>query len=221
MNESSANAVLDTDEASSDGEGDNIMSVDQEEELNPQAVPNNDTDMEDDNSEVNPLRRLVVKAVLDAMSIMEKSGSSINTFEEILDYGKTMLFTGLCENVDVDILTSIWPKNWLEVQTLLKEEGFSNPTEYYICICREEKETKRNGKVTKKYHYSRKWSIMESKDEVCSHCGKCGYIKYYYLGLSEIVKNWFKSKSMCQKMLSHWKEKEHWLNRDTSWPLKK
>lgn len=26
---------------------------------------------------------------------------------------------------------------------------------------------------------------------------------------------------MCKKMLSHWQEREHWLKRKTSWPLKK
>jgi hypothetical protein len=175
---------------------------------------------EDDN-QVNPLRRLVVKAVLDAMTIMEDSGSSIKTFEDILTYGKKMLFTSLDDDIDVDVLASLWPKNWSNVQALLKEEGFSNPKEYYICICREEKEIKRNGKIRKKYHYTRKWSIMERKDEVCPNCGSCGYIKYYYLGLHEKMKNWFRDKEMCRKMLSHWEEKEHWLHRDTSWPLKK
>ena len=41
--------------------------------------------------DVNPLRRLIVKAVLDAMVIMEDSGTSIKTFEDILEYGKKML----------------------------------------------------------------------------------------------------------------------------------
>ena len=41
------------------------------------------------------------------------------------------------------------------------------------------------------------------------------------LGLKNKVKNWFRSKSLCEKMLSHWKERGHWLGRDESWSLKR
>ena len=138
---------------------------------------------------VNPLRQIIVKAVLDAMNIMESSGALVKTFEDILDYGKTMLFTSVGDDIDVDILSSLWPKNWSAARLLLKEEGFSDAKEYYICICRESKEMKRKGKTTTKYQYSRSWSVMESKSDLCAHCGKHGYIKYYYLGLNDKVKN--------------------------------
>ena len=62
---------------------------------------------------------------------------------------------------------------------------------------------------------------MESKSDLCAHCGKHGYIKYYYLGLNDKVKNWFRNEIMCKKMLWHWEEKDHWLGRTTSWPTKK
>ena len=162
---------------------------------------------------VNPLRKIVVKAVLDAMNIMEGSGASIKTFQDILDYGKTMLFTSIGDDIDVDILSALWPKNWNAAQLLLKEEGFSDAKEYYICICREAKEITKDGKTSMKYHYNRMWSIMESQDELCPHCGKKGYIKYYYLGLHSKVKNWFRNEAMCKQMLSHWEEREHWLGR--------
>ena len=90
-----------------------------------------------DNCNVNPLRQIIVKAVLDAMNIMESSGASVKTFEDILNYGKTMLFTSAGDDIDVDILSALWPKNWSAAQLLLKEEGFSDAKEYYICICRE------------------------------------------------------------------------------------
>ena len=170
---------------------------------------------------VNPLKKLVVKAVLEALSIMDNSGASIKTFEDILAYGKAMLLESISSDIDVDILLALWPKDWKAVQLLLEEQGYSDAKEFYICICREEKEVRRCGKTSVKYNYSRSWSVMSSKDELCPHCGNGGYIKYYYLGLSSKVKNWFKTKSMCRKMLSHWKEKEHWLGRSSSWPLKK
>ena len=73
----------------------------------------------------NPLKKIVVKAVLDAMAIMEDSGVSVKTFEDILEYGK-MLLTSVGGDLDVDILSALWPKNWNAVQSLLKEEGFND-----------------------------------------------------------------------------------------------
>lgn len=76
----------------------------------------------------------------------------------------------------------------------------------------------RNGKTTTKYQYSRSCSILESKSDLYPHCGKSGYIKYYYmyLGFNEKVKNWFRNEAMCKKMLSDWQEKDHWLGRTLS-----
>lgn len=46
---------------------------------------------EPEEREPNPLRKLVLNAVLDALRIVKESGSSCQTFEDILDYGKTLL----------------------------------------------------------------------------------------------------------------------------------
>ena len=148
-----------------------------------------------DTENVNPLKKLVAKAVLEELSIMDNSGASIRTFEDILAYGKAMLLESISSDIDVDILLTLWPKDWAAVQSLLEEQGYSDAREYYICICREEKEVRRCGKTSMKYNYSRNWSVMSSKDELCPHCGNSGYIKYYYLGFSSKVKNWFKTKA--------------------------
>ena len=102
----------------------------------------------------------------------------------------------------------------------LKEEGFEDAKEYIICFCRIEKVLTRNGKTHTKFVYSGNFSIMDSKGACCTHCGNKGYLKYYYLGLESKIKNWFKTEPMCKKMLSHWNEREHWLGREESWPLK-
>ena len=106
------------------------------------------------------------------------------------------------------------------MQLLLKEEGFEDAKEYIICFCRTEKVLTRNGKTHTKFVYSGNFSIMDSKGACCTHCGNKGYLKYYYLGLESKIKNWFKTEPMCKKMLSHWNEREHWLGREESWPLK-
>ena len=70
-------------------------------------------------------------AVLDALKIMDESGSSIKTFDDILIYGKKMLHTLIDGSVDLDVLCTMWSKNWNEVQLLLKEEGFEDAREYF------------------------------------------------------------------------------------------
>ena len=170
-----------------DGEGTDLQEV---------LEMDDSSDVENDNCDtenVNPLKKLVVKAVLQAVSIMDNSGSSIETFEEILVYRKEMLLESISSDIDVDILLALWPKDWKAVQSLLEEQGYSDAKEYHIYICREEKEVQRGGKTSMKYAYSRNWSVMSSKDELCSHCGNTGYIKYYCLGLNNKVKNWFKT----------------------------
>ena len=62
--------------------------------------------------------------------------------------------------------------------------------------------------------------VLENKDDLCIHCGKNGYLKYYYLGIGTKVKNWFKNVDMCRKMLSQWNARDNWLGRQSSNPEK-
>ena len=120
-----------------------------------------------------------------------------------------------------NILSILWPKNWIEVQSLLGEEGFVVLKECYICICRENRTFIWNGKTSTKYQYSCNGTLCKERmmfvDNV--HCGKEGYVKYYYLGLHPKIKNWFRSDVMWKRMLSDWEERE--LGRTSSWLLKK
>lgn len=47
-------------------------------------------------------------------------------FEDVLEYGKTLLYTSLGDDVDGDILTTSLLKSWNDVQLLLKEEGYED-----------------------------------------------------------------------------------------------
>ena len=49
---------------------------------------------------------------------------------------------------------------------------------------------------------------MEDINALCHHCGKKGFIKYYYLDLSDKIRTWFSDFSMCEKMLAHWINRE-------------
>lgn len=85
------------------------------------------------------------------------------------------------ENIDCKILLTLWPKIRKSVQKLLKEEGYEEAKLLFICICR-------NEKTSKKFVYSGKHTALENKDDLCIHCGKNGYLEYYYLGISTKVK---------------------------------
>ena len=44
---------------------------------------------------------------------------------------------------------------------------------------------------------------MKSQDDMCSHCGNIGSIKFLYLGLETKVKNWFRSRELSKKKCWH------------------
>ena len=99
----------------------------------------NDNDMQ---SQENPMRKVIVNAVLDALKIKRNSGVSIETFEDILDYAKRLLLSTIdSRNIDLDedVFTTLWPKSWNDVQSLLREEGYEGAKQYYICMCYQEK----------------------------------------------------------------------------------
>ena len=136
------------------------------------------------------IKKFVQDSVLRFLEIKQKMGCSISHFEELLHWGKDLHASG---NDDAAIH---WPNNWDDVQTLLKELGFSEPKQYWICFSKD---------------YSSHYGMMESKDEPCPHCRHSGTIPYYYLGLPDKVKNWCSSAEMCKKMTAHWSQCDHWL----------
>ena len=167
------------------------------------------------------LKGVIVDTILDAVKIMEKHGCSLAVFTDILSMARKLVTNKVVSNVDEDILNSIWPKNWDQAQKILLECGHSEAKQYFVCYCYKEKEYVRNGKKLKKKVYSGTWDLMDHKDQLCRHCQSKGEITFYYLGLGTKVTNWFKNKEMCQKMLSHWMEREHWLNKENAYPVKK
>ena len=168
----------------------------------------NDLDEHDD-IPTNCLDKTIVKAVVKAMQIMENTKASQNSFQDILDFGKELFCEGLGEECDMDFVNSVWPSSWEEAQVVLRREGYENPKEYYVCFCRKKARRRKSGE--KKHVYSGKWDIMQDKKQTCKHCGRKGKIKYYYLGLENKVKLWCSDVEMCQKIMGHWHEKDHWL----------
>ena len=157
----------------------------------------------DSDNEAENLKKFVQDSILRLVEMKQKMGCSINHFEELLQWGKHLHTS---ENNDAAIH---WPRNWDDVQTMLKELGFSEPKHYWICFSND---------------HSSHYGLMESKDEPCPHCGHSGTIPYYYLGLPDKVKKWCSSPEMCEKMTAHWSQRDHWLPDEMKdgwgWPVK-
>lgn len=159
--------------------------------------------VDDSDDAAENLKQFVQDSVLRLVEMKQKMGCSINHFEELLQWGKDLHTNG---NNDAAIH---WPRNWDDVQALLKELGFSEPKHYWICFSND---------------HSSHYGLMASKDEPCPYCGHSGTIPYYYLGLPDKIKKWCSSPEMCNKMTAHWSQRGHWLPDEMKdgwgWPVK-
>ena len=156
------------------------------------SVSNNDKDRN--------LKKEIVSCILRGLILAEEMKTSIKSMESLLEYAKGLYCKGDCT------LEKYWPSNWQETERLLKEEGYEDPKQYFICL---------DGS-----HHAN-YDVMEDKNSYCRFCGKPGAIQYYYLGLPQKVKLWCSDESMCQKMAKLWQEKDHWLHHEGPWfPLK-
>lgn len=174
--------------------------------------PNGSSDEDGDNEapgvvendeEVDLLQKFVQDSVLQLVKMKQRMGCSINHFEELLEWGRNL------HTSDNDDARRHWPRNWDEVQSLLEKIGFSKPKNYWICFNK---------------NHPCQYGLMESKTELCPHCGQAGTIPYYYLGLPNKVKQWCSSIEMCKKMTAHWSQRDHWLpdgmKDGWGWPIK-
>ena len=161
------------------------------------ADMNSEFDTEDINTnEVNEdinSRREILCAILRALMLVDQMNGSHYDISDALELAKD-LYCGNDSN-----LKNMWPKNWKETETLLKENGYRDPKELYVCLDNS--------------HYAQ-WDVMDSPIATCRFCNKKGAIKYYYLGLPYKIEKWFSDPVMCDKMLGHWKDKGHWLSDD-------
>lgn len=146
---------------------------------------------DEDSDELLEEKQNITRALLKGLMLVEQMEGSISDFEDVLAFSKELY----CKNDEH--LMRLWPKNWTETKRILQDCGYKDPRELYICLD--------DSHITL-------WDVMETPDALCRHCGKKGEIKYYYLGLPEKIHRWCEDPIMCEKMMGHWKEKEHWIS---------
>ena len=107
-----------------------------------------DTSLGEENREPNDdhdrtsLKSIIVEAIMDAIRITEKHSFSKHAFADILSLGKKILCNKLSDEIDADTADMFWPQSWEQAQTILKECGYSEAKQYYVCFCLEEKQVK-------------------------------------------------------------------------------
>ena len=124
----------------------------------------------------------ILKAILRAFGLMDETNVSQKSFMNILNYGKDLYCEASKGNEEI---TKQWPKSWSACMAILKENGYKEPSTYYICI--------------NEYHPNQ-WSILNTTDDLCKYCKQQDSIQYHYVLLTERVQRWCSSKSFCEKM---------------------
>ena len=132
------------------------------------------------------------EALLELLCLKESHNMSNKCFEEILKWSNKQTSD------------ERFPKSWPAVQKVLEAAGCILPKLFYICLHEDHP-----------CHYD----ILDTDTAACRHCGRPGSVKYYYLSLISKVKAWAQQKTMCEKMLAHWKERSHWLQCDGDEPV--
>lgn len=140
------------------------------------------------------VKQEVIKAVLNAMSLNEEVNGSQNSFMSVLDYGKNLY----CSGAKDSSLKEYWPTSWQSSMQLLKDNGYRDPKEFFICLSDD---------------HSCSYDIMDSSTKHCRYCDatQSTYIKYSYLPLKDKIERWCSNPDFCQRMTAHWVEREHWL----------
>ena len=161
--------------------------------------------IEDDTLEHKVLDAIVC-AIFEALDLLHETKGSLKNFEELLTMARHMYCKGAGLGEDDETVKKRWPSNWSAARQILIKEGYEDAKEYFICLSDA---------------HPQYWDILESQSDLCRHCGEKGSIPYYYLGLKGKIKRWVSHPDVCYRMLSHWREKEHWLNRHGGWHTKK
>ena len=136
----------------------------------------------------------IIKAVLNAMSLNEEVNGSQRNFLSILEYGKNLY----CKGAHDDSLKEYWPSTWQSSIQLLKDNGYKDPKEFFICLGDD---------------HPCSYDIMDSSTKQCRYCdaSQSTYIKYSYLPLKDKIERWCNDSTFFHKMTAHWVEREHWL----------
>ena len=149
---------------------------------------------------------VILEAVMKALVLNEEMNGSQKSFMNILQYGKELYYKNHSD--DGPSSAKYWPNSWQSSMRLLREHGYKEPKQLYICL------------NTSHPHC---YDILNSLQAICKYCGENGStcIKYSYLTLGDKINRWCQNEIFCKKMTAHWTEREHWLQVQGGHTIKK
>ena len=107
------------------------------------------------------LKYAILKGTFEAVELGAKTGASLSTFTDLLCYAHRMYCRGKDIDEDDHKMKCSWPKDWGGAKKYLKDIGYEDAHEYFICLS-----------ASHKHH----WDIMQSATETCRFCGEVGTI---------------------------------------------
>lgn len=91
-------------------------------------------------------------------------------------------------------------QNWQQIEQILKQEGCSSPVRYLVCF---------------NPAHPNRWSLSKEND-ACNLCEEKGTVPFYYLSIHDKISKWCSSEITCEKILSHWMDRDAWMHGEAS-----
>ena len=129
-------------------------------------------------------QRKIQEFIIGAVQLKLNHGLSISTTEDCLQHTASLLGNKLI------------PTKWNDVICFLKSLGYVEPRHYKVCAARD---------------HSYLLKLGENECKVC-HKQAADCVDYYVLGLN--FRDWFLTTNQCDRLMAHWTERDHWLNKD-------
>lgn len=123
-------------------------------------VDENDEECNGDSNEPsseNQLKQDIICTILKALMLVEQMEGSITDFEDVLTFAKELF----CR--PDNRLATYWPKNWTQTVHILRDCGYKDPKELYICL---------------DDSHNTQWDVVQTSDAPCRNCGKKGAITW-------------------------------------------
>ena len=149
---------------------------------------------EDHDALEDKIKDAVLCAIFASLDLLHETKGSLKNFEELLTVARHIYCKGAGLGEDDEAVKKKWPSDWTAARQILISEGYEDAKKYVICLSDV---------------HPQHWDILESKSDLCCHCGEKGTIPYYYLGFKGKIKCWVLHSDVCYKHKAGMKRKNY------------
>ena len=80
------------------------------------------------------MEQTIVKCIFESLDIIQETGASLNTFQDLLVFACHMFCRGRGLEDEDQMVKAIWPHDWETAKMYLVKLGYQDAKEYYICL---------------------------------------------------------------------------------------